>query len=105
MESFCHPTGWWETGGGTTPPSPGLYRKIVQFRLSPFFHQIEFWDFAQEVAEMIDVDLSLVIEFCQDAAIFSDTGLELGEAELQDLLGSSARARAPKIRPGGPWIM
>jgi hypothetical protein len=67
--------------------------------------QIEFWDFAQEVAEMIDVDLSLVIEFCQDAAIFADTGLELGETELQELLGLSVQAYASKIRPGGPWVM
>jgi hypothetical protein len=68
--------------------------------------QIEFWDFALEVAEMLEVDLSIVLEYCQDAAIFADTGLELGETDLQDLLHSLTGAPVSEIPLGGrPWIM
>jgi hypothetical protein len=67
--------------------------------------QIEFWDLAQEIAEMVDVDLSSVIEFCQDAAIFADTGLELGETDLHDFLRSLGREDISIVRPAYPWVM
>jgi hypothetical protein len=48
--------------------------------------QIEFWDFTAAVAEIIDVEHDLVLQFCQHAAIYGDTGMELGEKDLQELL-------------------
>jgi thymidylate synthase ThyX len=68
--------------------------------------QIELWDFALEVAEILEVDLPFVLEYCQHAAIVADTGLELGETDLQDLLHSLPRAPVSDERPGGrAWIM
>jgi hypothetical protein len=68
--------------------------------------QIEFWDFALEAAEILEADLPSVLEFCQDAAIFADTGLELGETELQDILRLLARGHGSETGPGGrAWIM
>jgi hypothetical protein len=34
---------------------------------------------------MIDVDPGDVLQFCQEAAIYADTGMELGEKDLQEL--------------------
>ena len=60
--------------------------------------QIEFWDLALAAADLIEVDSSLLIEFCQDAAIWADTGEELGEKDLQDLLGWLPK----RVGNGGP---
>jgi hypothetical protein len=54
---------------------------------------------------MVDADLSPVIEFCQDAAIFADTGLELGETDLQDLLRSLTLAHTSKMQPDDTLIV
>lgn len=61
--------------------------------------QIEFWDLALAAADLIAVDSSLLVEFCQGAAVCVDTG-ELGETDLQDLLRWLATANATEVQPG-----
>jgi hypothetical protein len=62
--------------------------------------QIEFWDLALATADLIEVDSSLLIEFCQGAAICADNGKELGETDLQDLLRWLATRVDTEVRPG-----
>jgi hypothetical protein len=40
--------------------------------------QIGLWDTALEIAEMVDADLGLVLEWVNAASIVGDSGLELG---------------------------
>jgi hypothetical protein len=86
-----------------TPSTTKARNELIAMLRMAVRAQIEFWDFALEVAEIIDVDLSLVMEFCQAAAISADTGLELGETDLLDLLDSVARTHLSELRPGGPF--
>jgi hypothetical protein len=48
--------------------------------------QIGLWDTASEVAEMLDADLGLVLEWINATAIVADSGLELGPQDLEDFL-------------------
>ena len=49
--------------------------------------QIGLWDTALEIAEMVDADLGLVLEWVNAASIVGDSGLELGPKDLEDFLG------------------
>ena len=49
--------------------------------------QIGLWDTALEIAEMVDVDLDLVLEWVNATSIVADSGLELGPEDLEDFLG------------------
>ena len=49
--------------------------------------QIGLWDTASEIAEMVDVDLDLVLEWINETSIIADSGLELGPEDLDDFLG------------------
>src|SRR5271157_6638316 len=48
--------------------------------------QIGLWDTALEIAEMIDADLGLVLEWINATSIVADSGLELGPEDLEDFL-------------------
>ncbi|HEY7404962.1 MAG TPA: hypothetical protein VIB39_15665 [Candidatus Angelobacter sp.] len=87
-----------------TPNNTEARGKLIALLRNAVRSQIEFWGLAREVAELIDVELSLVIEFCQDAAIFAETGLELGQIDLERIL-RLANANPSKIRTGGSWTM
>ena len=50
--------------------------------------QIGLWDTASEIAEMVDADLGLILEWVNDTSIVADSGLELGPEDLEDFLGS-----------------
>jgi len=49
--------------------------------------QIGLWDAALEIAEMVDADLGLVLEWVNATSIEADSGLELGPEDLEDFLG------------------
>jgi hypothetical protein len=49
--------------------------------------QIGLWDTALEIAEMVDADLGLVLEWINATRIGADYGLELGPKDLEDFLG------------------
>lgn len=49
--------------------------------------QIDLWDTASEIAEMVDADLELVLEWVNATSIVADSGLELGAKDLEDFLG------------------
>ena len=48
--------------------------------------QVGLWDTASEIAEMLDADLGLVLEWINATAIVADSGLELGPQDLEDFL-------------------
>jgi hypothetical protein len=50
-------------------------------------YQIGLWDTASEIAEMIDADLQMILEWVVATSIVADSGLELGPEDLDDLLG------------------
>ena len=59
--------------------------------------QIGLWDTALEIAEMVDADLGLVLEWVNATSIVADSGLELGAEDLQDFLpGGSALCKVGK---------
>jgi hypothetical protein len=68
------------------PSTPEVRNELIAQLRNAVRSQIEFWDLTAVVADMIDVEPDHVLQFCQDAAIFADTGMELGEKDLQDLL-------------------
>lgn len=75
------------------PRTPEVRNELIaQLRIA-VRTQIAFWDMTAAVAESLEVEPDSVVQFCQDAAIFADTGMELGEKDLQDLM---ARLGAPK---------
>ena len=49
--------------------------------------QIGLWDTASEIAEMVNTDLGLVLEWINATSIVADSGLELGPTDLEDFLG------------------
>ena len=49
--------------------------------------QIGLWDTASEIAEMVDADPGLVLEWINATSIVADSGLELGPEDLEDFLG------------------
>jgi len=49
--------------------------------------QIGLWDTALEIAEIVDADLELVLEWINATSIVVDSGLELGPKDLEDFLG------------------
>jgi hypothetical protein len=49
--------------------------------------QIGLWDAASEIAEMVDADLELVLEWINSTSIVADSELELGSKDLEDFLG------------------
>src|SRR5271167_1085031 len=51
--------------------------------------QIGLWDTALEIAEMVDADLGLVLEWINATSIVADSALELGPGDLEDFLGGS----------------
>jgi hypothetical protein len=52
--------------------------------------QIGLWDTALEIAEMVDADLGLVLEWINATSVVADSGLELGPKDLEDLLGGDS---------------
>jgi hypothetical protein len=58
----------------------GKLRHAVSF-------QIGLWDTALEIAEMVNTDLGLVLEWINATSIVADSGLELGPTDLEDFLG------------------
>jgi hypothetical protein len=68
------------------PSTPKVRNELIAQLRNAVRTQIEFWDFTAAVAEIIDVEQDHVLQFCQDAAIYADTGMELGEKDLQELL-------------------
>ena len=64
--------------------------------------QIELWDMASSIAETLGVELEPVLEFCQGIAVHANTGLELGEEDLQDLLDFLMGKPSDKVWVGKP---
>ena len=52
--------------------------------------QIGLWDTALEIAEMVDADLGLVLEWINATSVVADCGLELGPKDLEDFLGGDS---------------
>lgn len=67
------------------PSTPEVRNELIAQLRDGVRGQIEFWDLTAAVAEIIDVDPSDVLQYCQEAAIHADTGMELGEKDLQEL--------------------
>lgn len=57
---------------------------------------------ASSIAETLGVELESVLEFCQGIAVTADTGMELGEEDLQDLLDLLMGKPSDKIWVGKP---
>jgi hypothetical protein len=68
------------------PSTPEVRNELIAQLRNAVRTQIEFWDFTAAVAEIIDVEHDYVLQFCQNAAIYADTGMELEGKDLQELL-------------------
>jgi hypothetical protein len=80
-------------------------RQILIRKLRKGVHsQIDLWDMASSIAETLGVELELVLEFCQGIAVHADTGMELGEEDLQDLLDLLTGKPSSKIWRGKPLV-
>ena len=56
----------------------------------PVAFQTCLWDTAIEIAEMVDADLGLVLEWVNATSIVADSGLELGAEDLEDFLAGGS---------------
>ena len=61
--------------------------------------QIGLWDTASEIAEMVDADPGLVLEWINATSIVADSGLELGAEDLEDFLGGRDLCKVSKKLP------
>lgn len=68
------------------PRNPRARQRLIRKLRKAIHAQIEFWDLMSAIAEITAADPDRVLEFCQATAITADTGMELGETDLQDLL-------------------
>jgi hypothetical protein len=68
------------------PTTPEVRNELIAQLRNAVRTQIEFWDFTAVVADMLDVEPEHVVQFCQEAAIHADTGMELEENDLRVLL-------------------
>ena len=84
------------------PSNSGERQKLLRKLRRAVHAQIELWDLAASIAEATDVELDPVLHFCQATAIHADTGTELGETDLQDLLDCLAGTLTANIWVGKP---
>ena len=66
--------------------------------------QIELGDMASSIAETLGAELELVLEFCQGIAVHAETGRELGQKELQDLLDLLTGKPSNAVWVGKPLV-
>ena len=80
-------------------------RQILLRKLRKGVHaQIELWDMASSIAETLHVDLEPILDFFQATAVHADTGMELGDEDLQDLLDFLMGKPSDKVWVGKPLV-
>lgn len=93
-----------DTGSRFQPPDCILIRKLRK----GVHAQIELWDMASSIAETLgvelDLELDLVLEFCQGIAVHAETGIALGEEDLQDLLDFLTGKPSNRVWVGKPLV-
>jgi hypothetical protein len=65
-------------------------------------YQIGLWDTAHEISEKLDCDLDTVLDYVQSAAIVADSGMELTQDDLDELMGIGIPGRIVVGRPLPP---
>jgi hypothetical protein len=79
-----------------------LNEELLRKLREALVYKIGLWDAATVVSEGLDCDLARVLDYVENAAIVADSGMELTQDDLDELMDVGAPGRTVVGRPLKP---
>ena len=88
---------------GRVPSGEEERERILKLLRQAVVYQIGLWDAALEIAEQTECEYSEVLKWVNETSITADSGLELADKDLDELLGLAIpTANVGRPLPDGP---